>query len=66
MGIEEWWHLILSSLLAPLLNWLSVYLQSFKFLTAQMPTSRSWSLMTLWPWVVLDVLECQPLSPGVS
>lgn len=64
MGIEEWQHLILSSLLAPPLNWLSVYLRRFKVLTAQLPTSRSWSLMTLWPWVVLDVLEFQPLSPG--
>ena len=29
MGIEEWQHLILSSLLAPPPNWFSVYLQSF-------------------------------------
>lgn len=37
MGIEEWQHLILSSLLAPPLNWLSVYLRRFKVLTAQLP-----------------------------
>lgn len=50
MGIEEWQHLILSSLLAPPPNWFSVYLQSFKFLTAQMPPLKAGPCGHGWFW----------------